>query len=191
MNREAVQVVMASELHQIHRLIVTDDIGQHEFMLEKPQYSVGRDRKADIRLVSQFVSRHHATLTRIADQDDSGYRIEDGTPNKPSANGLLINNRRLRSHQLKHGDEIEFGPGVKAIYHQAALPLDPFDITLISPRHAGQAEAEEPLEPEAEVARPEDNLPEHLQERPLPPSPSSQNDPEDDWEDEVITLPRF
>lgn len=55
---------MAAENHESHILIVEDDQGRKEFTLERPIYSIGRDRECDIRLVSQFVSRRHATLVR-------------------------------------------------------------------------------------------------------------------------------
>jgi hypothetical protein len=73
--------------------------------------------------------------------------ISDGYPNgKPSANGILINGRRVTTHILQDQDEIVFGPQVKVIYyllkqHYAVSgPDDEFDITLISPNMIDEEE---------------------------------------------------
>ncbi|MEO1403148.1 MAG: FHA domain-containing protein [Cyanobacteria bacterium J06635_1] len=122
-------------------LIIEDSQGRREIILDGSVYSIGRDPKCDIRLASQFVSRHHATLVQLPRDDESFYyRIVDGNlKGKPSANGMLINGRKLQAHDLKNEDEIVFGPQARAIYYQlkrdttSAVPLDEFDITLISP----------------------------------------------------------
>lgn len=132
---------MAEHLDQNHLLIVEDDKGRKEFPLEGTVYSIGRDPKCDIRLSSQFVSRRHATLLRRPREDGSYYyRIVDGDfKGKPSANGLLINGRKLQAHDLQDEDEVVFGPQVRAIYYvlkRDSIPTGPpdeFDITLISP----------------------------------------------------------
>jgi pSer/pThr/pTyr-binding forkhead associated (FHA) protein len=124
-----------------HLLIVEDDRGRKEFILKAPVYSIGRDPQCDIRLYSQFVSRRHATLVRLPRQDGTHYyRIVDGdAKGKGSANGLLINGRKIPAHDLENEDDIVFGPQVRAKYYQLKRdtqpsgPLDPFDITLINP----------------------------------------------------------
>jgi len=139
---------MSSETCQNHLLIIEDDQGRRGYVLSGSKYSIGRDPASDILLVSQFVSRHHATLMRITRDDGSyQYRILDGSfDGKPSSNGLLINGRKLKSHDLENDDEIVFGPQVYAIYYllsgEAILtsPLDEFDITLISPNMVGDPE---------------------------------------------------
>ena len=90
--------------HKNHFLIIEDEKGRKEFLLEKPTYSVGREAKCDIRLHSQFVSRRHATLLRCLKEDGGVYyRIVDGdSQGKKSANGLLINGRKVASHNLKN-----------------------------------------------------------------------------------------
>jgi pSer/pThr/pTyr-binding forkhead associated (FHA) protein len=130
-----------SEAPQNHLLIIEDEQGRREFVLDRPTYSLGRDPKCDLRLASQFVSRHHATLVQLPQEDGRFfYRIVDGSlDGKPSANGLLINGRKLQVHDLKNQDEVVFGPQVRAIYYllrrdsTLSTPPDEFDITLISP----------------------------------------------------------
>lgn len=145
---------MVRKSQQNHLLIIEDDKGQREFTLQKPTHVIGRDRTCDIRLVSQFVSREHAMLRQTM-QPNGGYSYEivDGNPDgKRSANGLLINGRKLPSCQLQNEDVIVFGPNVQATYfklERAALdtipPEDDYDITLINPKTADVLEGESTL----------------------------------------------
>lgn len=135
---------MAPETNESHLLIIEDDQGRKEFPLENPIYSIGRDRDCNIRLASQFVSRRHATLVRLPREHNTHsyyYRIVDGdAKGKPSANGMMINGRKMPAHDLKNEDEIVFGPQVRAIYYllknnQRSGQTDSteYDITLINP----------------------------------------------------------
>lgn len=135
---------MSFAVSENHILIIEDDQGRKEFPLQNPVYSIGREKKCNIRLFSQFVSRHHATLVRLPrkhNQSGFYYRIIDGDPKgKPSSNGILINGRKLSAHDLKNEDEVVFGPHVRAIYYllQNSIPLEQtdaseYDITLINP----------------------------------------------------------
>ncbi|MFM7406117.1 MAG: FHA domain-containing protein [Cuspidothrix sp.] len=135
---------MASSFNENHLLIIEDDQGRKEFTLENPVYSIGRDKECNIRLFSQFVSRHHATLVRLPRPNDSKryyYRIVDGNAKgKPSSNGLMINGRKIPAHDLNNEDEIVFGPQVRAIYYLlknterlSSTDASEYDITLINP----------------------------------------------------------
>ncbi|MBD2300915.1 FHA domain-containing protein [Nostoc sp. FACHB-87] len=137
-------ISMAPETHESHLLILEDDQGRKEFSLENPVYSIGRDRDCNIRLFSQFVSRHHATLVRLPrgkNNQTDYYRIVDGdAKGRPSANGLMINGRKMPAHDLKNEDEIVFGPQVRAIYYllrntqrSGQTDSSEYDITLINP----------------------------------------------------------
>ncbi|BCL36700.1 FHA domain-containing protein [Nostoc sp. MS1] len=137
-----IDVSMTAETHESHLLILEDDQGRKEFSLDKPLYSIGRDKESNIRLVSQFVSRRHATLVRLPKDNNSYYyRIVDGDgKGKPSSNGLMINGRKLPAHDLKNEDEIVFGPKVRAIYYllkntqrSGQTDASEYDITLINP----------------------------------------------------------
>ncbi|MBH8574467.1 FHA domain-containing protein [Nostocaceae cyanobacterium CENA369] len=135
---------MPAETNESHLLIIEDDQGRKEFSLENPLYSIGRDRECNIRLVSQFVSRRHATLVRLPRENNSHsyyYRIVDGdAKGKPSANGMMINGRKMPAHDLRNEDEIVFGPQVRAIYYllrnvqrSGQTDSSEYDITLINP----------------------------------------------------------
>lgn len=125
-----------------HFFILEDDKGRKQISLTEPKYSIGRAQNCDICLQSQFISRHHAILyRRVREDGENIYYIVDGdAEGKASANGLLINGRKIPVHALKHGDEVVFGPQIFAIYQHRqrdkfpTMPSnDPFDITLIAP----------------------------------------------------------
>ena len=124
-----------------HILIVTDGKGHREIKLKDEIYSLGRGMQCSIVLQSQFVSRHHATLVRRKEEERNGYRLIDGdSQGNTSVNGLLINGKKVRFHDLKHGDKVIFGPQVEAVYQYREYdifptipPDDPYDITLIDP----------------------------------------------------------
>jgi pSer/pThr/pTyr-binding forkhead associated (FHA) protein len=125
-----------------HYLIIKDDRGRKEVLLTEKIYTLGRSPNCDIPLKSQFVSRHHATLIRQTKEDNSVYyQIIDGDgKEKSSANGLLLNHKKLAVHNLRSGDEVIFAPQVSILYQYrrrdeflTAPGNDPFDITLIDP----------------------------------------------------------
>lgn len=135
---------MDSKSRERHLLIIQDDKGRREFFLDHPLYSIGRDPDSDVRLISPFVSRRHATLFQLPEDDGTcRYRIIDGNlKGEFSVNGLLINGRKLREHTLENEDMVTFGPGVNAIYHllsqEPALTEDdgpPPTAPLPYPRH--------------------------------------------------------
>jgi tetratricopeptide (TPR) repeat protein len=99
-------------------LVLEDDGGRREIVLDRDRYQLGRDPKCSILLRSKFVSRHHAVLIRINQPDGSfSYQIVDGDlDGKPSTNGLLINGQKSRTFDLQAEDMIVFGPRVRAIY---------------------------------------------------------------------------
>ena len=71
------------------------------FELQGEQTRVGRSPDADVLLDDVTVSRNHALLVRRRD----GLYIDD----LGSLNGTYINRRRIESHKLVHGDELQIG----------------------------------------------------------------------------------
>jgi len=135
-----------------HILMIDDNKGTQEFTLEEEFYTLGRDRSCELRIRSQFVSRHHAVLRRYFDGNkQSYYEIEDGDgKGNKSSNGLLINDVKKPKHYLQDGDKIVFGPQVFAIYRYRQKDQfgtenydDPYDITLIDPSMAEDGETPE------------------------------------------------
>jgi pSer/pThr/pTyr-binding forkhead associated (FHA) protein len=71
------------------------------FTVEEERVSVGRTPDAAIFLDDVTVSRNHALIVRRQD----GYYIDD----LGSLNGTYVNRRRIESHKLSDGDEIQVG----------------------------------------------------------------------------------
>jgi hypothetical protein len=75
-------------------------VGQ-SFPLEGERLAIGRTPEAEIFLDDVTVSRDHALLVRRSGEwwlDDSG-----------SLNGTYVNRRRIDSHKLEEGDELQIG----------------------------------------------------------------------------------
>ena len=71
------------------------------FAVEGDRMSIGRTPDAAVFLDDVTVSRNHALLVRRQD----GFYIDD----LGSLNGTYVNRRRIESHQLEDGDEIQIG----------------------------------------------------------------------------------
>ncbi|MFL5906325.1 MAG: FHA domain-containing protein [Solirubrobacterales bacterium] len=82
-----------------------DDRGRgragESFTLDGERISIGRTPDAGVFLDDVTVSRNHALLVRRKD----GLYIDD----LGSLNGTYVNRRRIESHQLQDGDEIQIG----------------------------------------------------------------------------------
>jgi pSer/pThr/pTyr-binding forkhead associated (FHA) protein len=71
------------------------------FTIDDDRMSIGRTPDAAVFLDDVTVSRNHALLVRR----DDGLYIDD----LGSLNGTYVNRRRIESHRLEHGDEIQVG----------------------------------------------------------------------------------
>ena len=71
------------------------------FTVDDDRMSIGRAPDATVFLDDVTVSRNHALLVRRRD----GLFIDD----LGSLNGTYVNRRRIESHQLADGDEIQIG----------------------------------------------------------------------------------
>ena len=71
------------------------------FTVDDDRMSIGRSPDAGVFLDDVTVSRNHALLVRRRD----GLYIDD----LGSLNGTYVNRRRIESHQLADGDEIQVG----------------------------------------------------------------------------------
>ena len=74
--------------------------GEH-FALAGELIAIGRSAKADVMLDDVTVSRLHARILRR----DDGLYIEDSK----SLNGTYVNRRRIETHKLRDGDELQIG----------------------------------------------------------------------------------
>jgi hypothetical protein len=71
------------------------------FTVDADRMSIGRTPDAGVFLDDVTVSRNHALLVRRQD----GHYIDD----LGSLNGTYVNRRRIESHRLEDGDEIQIG----------------------------------------------------------------------------------
>jgi FHA domain-containing protein/zinc ribbon protein len=71
------------------------------FKIDRDRMSIGRTPDAAVFLDDVTVSRNHALLVRRQD----GLYIDD----LGSLNGTYVNRRRIESHKLDDGDEIQIG----------------------------------------------------------------------------------
>ncbi len=71
------------------------------FTIEGDRISIGRSPDAEVFLDDVTVSRNHALIVRRQD----GLYIDD----LGSLNGTYVNRRRIESHKLDDGDEIQIG----------------------------------------------------------------------------------
>ncbi|MBX5468533.1 MAG: FHA domain-containing protein [Thermoleophilaceae bacterium] len=71
------------------------------FDLNGDRLAIGRSPDADVFLDDVTVSRNHALLVRRRD----GFYIDD----LGSLNGTYVNRRRIESHKLVDGDELQIG----------------------------------------------------------------------------------
>jgi diguanylate cyclase (GGDEF)-like protein len=100
-----------------HALIINDNGNLKIIFLTKHKHTLGRSQTSDIQFKSKGVSRSHATLYAA----QNFYYIIDGTlEGSVSTNGLLINNKRRQSCQLKQGDIITFCPDASGLFLEFA-----------------------------------------------------------------------
>ncbi|MEM7230320.1 MAG: FHA domain-containing protein [Planctomycetota bacterium] len=79
------------------------------FMLgDMPELIVGRDETCDIRILSQSVSREHASI----EQDEDGLVIRD----MKSTGGTFLEGQRIETVRIQDGMEIKIGPAVLKFY---------------------------------------------------------------------------
>jgi len=75
--------------------------GGETFTVDSDRMTIGRNPEAEIFLDDVTVSRNHAMLVRRPD----GIFIDD----LGSLNGTYVNRRRIESHRLTDGDELQVG----------------------------------------------------------------------------------
>lgn len=110
-----------------HLLLIQEPQSKRVVPLEGGTYSIGRDSRNSIVLNSKLVSRQHAILLRVTVPESQNllFRIVDGNLNgQRSKNGLLVNGKKSFSHDLMHGDTIEFGPHIQIKYYAVANLTD-------------------------------------------------------------------
>ena len=75
--------------------------GGETFAVDRDRMGIGRNPEAEVFLDDVTVSRNHAMLVRRPD----GVYVDD----LGSLNGTYVNRRRIESHKLADGDELQIG----------------------------------------------------------------------------------
>jgi len=96
-------VDMDEVTHEGATLVIRSGGGRsgEAFMLADERMTIGRSPEAEIFLDDVTVSRNHALIVRRRD----GLYIDD----LGSLNGTYVNRRRIESHRLQNGDELQVG----------------------------------------------------------------------------------
>jgi two-component system, NtrC family, sensor kinase len=77
------------------------DHGQH-IVIRSQQSTIGRDSSNHIRLNDSEVSRQHAIVTRLGENE---FELQDAG----SSNGTFVNSRQIQSATLRTGDRVQLG----------------------------------------------------------------------------------
>ncbi len=110
---------MADNSTKERHVLVVNDGKRRAIALAAAAYSIGRDPSNAIVLNADTVSRQHAMLMRLPVPGTGQYRyrlIDGNSQGKPSANGVFVNDKQCRSHDLTPGDLIRFGQTLEASY---------------------------------------------------------------------------
>jgi len=95
------------------------------YFVEKERLSVGRKATCDIQINDQGVSKEHAVILTVGNDQI----LED----LGSTNGTQVNGQTVKRQILQNGDVIEVGRYRLKYVNQKAIPDMDFDKTLITP----------------------------------------------------------
>ena len=101
-------------------IIYEGELKGQRWIIDQPQFTIGRGSDCDIVLPERQVSRYHVQIER----DNGGYLLRD----LGSKNGTCVNGEEVgeRPYYLKDGDEIQIALCVKVgfVGADATLPLE-------------------------------------------------------------------
>ena len=89
------------ESQELALLVPVNCNGSSEHQIRKGRQSLGSSPDNDIRIKSEFTSRHHAQI--ISSSTNSILRDLNST------NGTYVNSKRIKRHALRNGDSITIG----------------------------------------------------------------------------------
>ncbi len=113
-----------------YALVIQTPESTQVVILREVVETVGRSADNTIRIHDKFLSRHHAHLVRVPNPEFEGrhtYRLFDGgrEDRTRSRNGVFVNDNEAHSYVLQPGDQIHFGPNVRAIFYPLEQMGDP------------------------------------------------------------------
>jgi diguanylate cyclase (GGDEF)-like protein len=93
-----------------------DELGR-EIDLVEPETVIGRGDDVQLRVFSRSVSRRHARILRLRDEEEERFRLDD----LGSTNGTLVNNIEVETVNLHNGDKIQVGEVIFKFVVQDAM----------------------------------------------------------------------
>lgn len=78
------------------------------FALSRPSLSLGRGARCDIVIPDPYASRQHA---RLEWRNDGLYLVDAN-----STNGTFVNNRRIKQHRLRGGEQVQISNTILTIH---------------------------------------------------------------------------
>lgn len=109
---------------KVRHLLLFNNNARELVSLTQDKYNIGRHLSNEIVVNGDPISRIHARLHRTYDDaiEAFQYHILDGaTDEKPSKNGIFVNDSRCSSYLLRSGDVISFANVIKSVYIQTNL----------------------------------------------------------------------
>lgn len=88
--------------HIVNSVIVS------EIILVEGDFSIGRNTGNSLQLDDTVVSGNHAVL-RLSPNEYMPEVLDMSIKDLNSTNGIYVNNIKVKSHELKHGDVIRIG----------------------------------------------------------------------------------
>jgi pSer/pThr/pTyr-binding forkhead associated (FHA) protein len=111
-------------------LLLFNNSARKLISLSQDSYKIGRSLLNEIVIEGNPLSRVHARLQKVCHYTGGieQYRIFDGiSDEKPSKNGIFINEIRSTCHTLQNSDVISFANIIKALYIQISLSDSDFE----------------------------------------------------------------
>ena len=93
-----------------------------KFSLDKTEITIGRDLANDISIDDEFVSKQHAVIQLIQDEDTS--KITCILFDNNSTNHTYVNNIKISAHQLDENDKVYIGQNEFRFSSESASPVE-------------------------------------------------------------------
>lgn len=114
-------LALVDNLKKVNHILVIDAPNFRQTVsLEDSSYSIGRNTGNSIVIFSQKLSRRHATIVRknsARDNNESFFIIDGDLEGNQSKNGIFVNGKKCREHELKHGDLINLSDDIRMSYY--------------------------------------------------------------------------
>lgn len=91
-----------------------------KFALDKPEITIGRSLENDIAIDDEFVSKKHAVIHVVTDEETS--EVACILIDNNSTNHSYVNSQEVSAHQLDENDKIFIGENEFRLVYESSLP---------------------------------------------------------------------